>query len=348
MGLEIIGAGLNYNASKKAAKTQGEAAEQASEVAKDSTDKQLDLMRQVWEQQQKDQAPYLGQGQWAINRLGDLMGNRTPLVAQQSQSQNREGYSPHSIVNRNAINEMNRGQNSGMFDHVNWGAVGSGAGTVAPLNFGLGGSYDAFGSDIANAGFKTNQPSGGVLQNTLQNTFKPTQQSTIGGSLNNPFDSYLASKGLANGQFDTNNPQYKFLQKQGLQALDRSAAARGMGYSGAQMKALNEYGQGLASQQYDKEYNRANNEFTDYYNRLASLSQGGQQAAQSLGGMGSNYSSNAANTLGSLSSQLQNNLGQGANARASGYMGRASAINNGIQQMTDNAFRLASLFGGGR
>ena len=240
MGLEILSAGLNYKASKKAAKAQEEAAGQASEVAQESTDKQLELMRQIWEQQHKDQSPYLQQGQQAIGKLADL---------------------------------------------------------------------------------------------------------TLGGD---NFQSYLKARGLGGGQFSTNNPQYQFLQKQGMQALDRSAAARGMGYSGAQLKALNEYGQGLASQQYDKEYNRANNEFTDYYNRLASLSQGGQQAAQSLGGLGSNYSSNAANTLGALSSHLQNNIGQGANARASGYIGKANAIGGGIQQMTDNAFRLASLFGGGR
>ena len=240
MGLEIIGAGLNYKASKKAAKAQEEAAGQASEVAKESTDKQLELMRQIWEQQQKDQAPYLQQGQKAIGKLSDL---------------------------------------------------------------------------------------------------------TLGGD---NFQSYLKGRGLGGGQFNVNNPQYQFLQKQGMQALDRSAAARGMGYSGAQMKALNEYGQGLASQQYDKEYNRAAQEYGNYYNRLASLSQGGQQAAQSLGGIGSNYSANAANTLGSLSSQLQNNIGQGANARASGYIGKANAIGGGIQQMTDNAFRFLSLpkFGG--
>ena len=235
MGLEILSAGLNYNASKKAAKAQEEAAGQASQVAKESTDKQLELMRQIWEQQQRDQAPYLGEGQQAIKQLGHLTLN---------------------------------GDN---------------------------------------------------------------------------FQSYLKGRGLGGGQFSTNNPQYQFLQKQGMQALDRSAAARGMGYSGAQMKALNEYGQGLASQQYDKEYDRAAQEYANYYNRLASLSQGGQQAAQSLGGMGSNYSANAANTLGALSSQLQNNIGQGANARASGYIGKANAIGGGIQQMTDNAFRLASI-----
>ncbi len=241
MGLEIIGAGLNYKASKKAAKAQQEGAAQASEVAKDTADRQLELQREIWEKQQLDQKPYLEQGQYGIGRLGDLM---------------KQGA----------------------------------------------------------------------------------------GSLNNPFDSYLASKGLAGGKFDTNNPAYQFQLKQGQQALDRSAAARGMGYSGAQMKAAQQYGQGLASQEYDKQYGRANSEFTDYYNRLAGLSQGGQQAASTLGNYGNQYATSGSNTLGSLGGYLQNNLGQAANARASGYIGGANAINGGIQGLTDNAFRLASLF----
>ncbi len=241
MGLEIIGTGLNYKASKKAAKAQQEGAAQASEVAKDTADRQLELQREIWEKQQLDQKPYLEQGQYGIGRLGDLM---------------KQGA----------------------------------------------------------------------------------------GSLNNPFDSYLASKGLAGGKFDTNNPAYQFQLKQGQQALDRSAAARGMGASGAQMKAAQQYGQGLASQEYDKQYGRANSEFTDYYNRLAGLSQGGQQAASTLGNYGNQYATSGSNTLGSLGGYLQNNLGQAANARASGYIGGANAINGGIQNMTDNVFRFASLF----
>ena len=241
MGLEIIGAGLNYKASKKAAKAQQEGAAQASAVAKDTADRQLELQREIWEKQQKDQQPYQEQGAWGINTLGNLMK--------------------------------------------------SGA-----------------------------------------------------GQLNNPLDLYLKSKGLSGGQFNTNNPAYQFQLKQGQQALDRSSAARGMGYSGAQMKAAQDYGQGMASQQYDKEYNRATSEFGDYYNRLAGLSQGGQQAATTLGSYGNQYANAGSNTLGSLGGSLQNNLGQAANARASGYIGGANAINGGIQNMTDNAFRLASLF----
>ena len=278
MGLEIIGAALNYKASKKAAKAQQEGAAQASEVAKDTADRQLELQREIWEKQQRDQQPYQEQGAWGINRLGDLMRNQTP-------------------------------------------AYGAGSGFNATIPMGMGG--------VAIIG------DGG--------TRKPTPNAN-GGQLNNPFDTYLASKGLAGGKFDTNNPAYQFQLKQGQQQLDRSNAARGMGYSGAQMKASQEYGQGLASQQYDKEYNRATSEFGDYYNRLAGLAQGGQQAATTLGSYGNQYANAGSNTLGSLGGSLQNNLGQAANARASGYIGGANAINGGIQNMTDNAFRLASLF----
>jgi len=240
MGLEIIGAGLNYKASKKAAKAQEEGAAQANETAKDISGQQLELQRQIWEQQQKDQAPWLKQGQIGISKLGALMGN------------------------------------------------------------------------------------------------------------SDPFKDYLAKAGLAGGQFNQSNPQYQFLLKQGQNQLDRNNASSGMGYSGSQLKAAQQFGQGLASQQYDKEYDRARGEFGDYYNRLASLASGGQQTAQSLGGMGSNYATGASNTLGNLSGYLQNNLGQAANARASGYIGGANAITGGLQQMTDNMFRLASLakFGG--
>ena len=168
------------------------------------------------------------------------------------------------------------------------------------------------------------------------------QKSGLSGGL----DSYLGKKGLAGGQFNQNNPQYQFLLKQGQQALDRSAAARGMGYSGAQIKAAQQFGQGLASQQYDNEYNRAAkeyfnkydqaaNQFSNYYNRLAALAQGGQQAVQATGNQGAQYAQNAANTLASLSNAQTNILGQQANARASGYIGQANAINQGLGGIAD-------------
>ena len=233
LGLGSIGASIyGANQAKKGMNAQIEAGNYAAQLEKESADKQLALQREIWEKQQADYKPYLEQGTWGINRLGDLM---------------KQGS----------------------------------------------------------------------------------------GQLNNPFDTYLASKGLAGGKFDTSNPAYQFQLKQGQQALDRSSAARGMGYSGAQMKASQEYGQGLASQQYDKEYNRASGEFGDYFNRLAGLSQGGQQAAGSMAQAGGQYANNASNTFGNLSNAQTSILGQQANARASGYAANANAISGGLNSLTN-------------
>ena len=234
-------AAYSANQAKKGVKAQVEAGDRASALEAQSADKQLALQREIWEKQQADYKPYLKQGTYGINTLGNLMK--------------------------------------------------SGA-----------------------------------------------------GQLNNPLDLYLKSKGLSGGQFNTNNPAYQFQLKQGQQALDRSSAARGMGYSGAQMKASQQYGQGLASQQYDKEYNRATSEFGDYYNRLAGLAQGGQQAAGSMAQAGGQYAQNAGNTFANLSNAQTGILGQQANARASGYTAKANAVTGGLNSLT-NLYALNKIYG---
>lgn len=72
----------------------------------------------------------------------------------------------------------------------------------------------------------------------------------------------------AMGRF-TASPGYQWQLDQGLRAVDAGAAAQGMLRSGATLKGEMAYGQGLANQ-----------DFTNYYNRLFGLSQlGGQVAA---------------------------------------------------------------------
>lgn len=72
-----------------------------------------------------------------------------------------------------------------------------------------------------------------------------------------------------------NDPGYQFRLQQGQQALERSLAARGLGQSGAALKAAQEYGQGLADQTYN-----------DFFNRQSQIAAQGLGAA---GGLGSLY-----------------------------------------------------------
>jgi hypothetical protein len=57
------------------------------------------------------------------------------------------------------------------------------------------------------------------------------------------------------------DPGFQFTLDQGLQAIQRSAAARGTALNPGTMKALNDYAQGAASTQYGNVYNRAANTY---------------------------------------------------------------------------------------
>jgi hypothetical protein len=83
-----------------------------------------------------------------------------------------------------------------------------------------------------------------------------------------------------------NDPGYQWRMDQGRKALEASAAARGGLFSGATGKALVDYGQGLASQEYDKAYGRALGENQLAFGRTRDANQDWEQrrlAANQLG-----------------------------------------------------------------
>lgn len=105
------------------------------------------------------------------------------------------------------------------------------------------------------------------------------------------------------------SPDYQFAMDQGLQGLDRSAAARGSLFSGGHSADIMGYAQGLASQQYG-----------NYYNRIAGLAQSGQNAASNLGSVGTNNAAaiganltNAGNATANGAQNQANNTSQFAN-----------------------------------
>lgn len=116
------------------------------------------------------------------------------------------------------------------------------------------------------------------------------------------------------------DPGYQFRLGQGQDALQNSMAARGGALGGNALKALTEYGQNFAS-----------NEYGNVYNRLAGLANTGQATAQNLGSFGQN-------TAGAVG----NNLITAGQARASGYAGQANALNG----LVDNGIKIAGMFMG--
>jgi len=74
-------------------------------------------------------------------------------------------------------------------------------------------------------------------------------------TMNNEYETRLRQL-LENPDSVANTGAYKFAFNQGQQAIERSAAAKGMTGSGNVLAELSKYGQGMASQQYDKEADR--------------------------------------------------------------------------------------------
>lgn len=81
------------------------------------------------------------------------------------------------------------------------------------------------------------------------------------------------------------SPGYQFAIEQGVNAIDRAASARGLLNSGARLRELTRYGQGMANQ-----------EFGNWQNRLAALAGIGQTATGQTAALGTNAANNIAQT----------------------------------------------------
>lgn len=140
---------------------------------------------------------------------------------------------------------------------------------------------------------------------------------TSGNASAEGYGSLLRPFGASDFEAD---PGYQFRMSEGLKALDRSASAKGKLFSGQAGKALQRFGQGLATEEYDKAYNRFNQNQSNIYNRLAGLSGTGQTRAQQVGSMGS-----------AATSRANDYLTSGASAQAGGIIGANNAWSSGLQ-----------------
>lgn len=151
-----------------------------------------------------------------------------------------------------------------------------------------------------------------------------------------------------------NQPGYQFQLQQGMQALDRSAASRGEALGGGQIKAAQQYGQGLASTNYNNAYNQALGTYQTNFGNLQQLAGLGLNAtntgvqtgnltgAQTASNITQGSGQQAQNLLQALGIQSDALTGQ-ANARASGYVGQANAYGGALNNLGSTATNLYTL-----
>ena len=101
----------------------------------------------------------------------------------------------------------------------------------------------------------------------------------------------------------TVSPDYQFRFGEGQKALQNTAAAKGSLYSGNTAKALTDYGQGMASQEYG-----------NYYNRLNDTTKQGALTAGTLANLSTDYFGNQADLLRTKGDAIASGKVAGANA----------------------------------
>lgn len=200
-------------------------------------------------------------------------------------------------------------------------------------------------ADLAQtAGDTANAKIGDVL-NQQQTLLAP--YSTAGTQGLDALSKAIAPGGSLTSQFSfdpsqiANNPNYQFQLQQGTQAVQRAAAASGTLNGGGTLKAIDQYSQGLASNEIAQSYQQALSTFNTNRNsavqNIALPIQAGeygtsaqQSALQNYGNLFSSNTINTAQTVG-------NDLTQKANAQAAGQVGSANAYSGALSGLVNSA-----------
>ena len=133
------------------------------------------------------------------------------------------------------------------------------------------------------------------------------------GSLNQPFTAQ---------NFKQLSPAYQFQLQQGQQGVLNSDSSGQGALSGASMKDLIGYNQGMASTSFNNAFNQYQTQNSNIYSRLSNLANLGQNAASNTGQQGTALAGQAA--------QSATNIGT---ALAGGQVGAANAYSGGLSNL---------------
>lgn len=242
--------------------------------------KALKLQEKIYNEQRADAQPWYQAGTSAVNQLSSLMG-LSPSTSASSRQSLMDQYAPQftsTSTTQSSSPAMNQAQANAYYtkhqqappgyqlsNTLAGGKVGT---AVKPLSSGPQST-----STTDTAGLNS------YIDNLLAQQGSESQSNPLFGSLAKSFsmDDYQQ------------DPGYQFRMDEGNKALERSLNAQGKTYSPEAIKALQSYGQGLASEEYGNAYNRFNTDQGNLFNRLSTLSGFGQAAQGQNAQAGANY-----------------------------------------------------------
>jgi hypothetical protein len=308
-----------------AAAMQSDAAGDAAEIQGDAARYAADVNREMFDISRTQQLPFMASGYGANDVLSRLMGlaptagkNVDPTTANlpangwQSRWDENNGRLIGNEYLPPDVELVDKGKG--------WYEVHHGGGRVGTLR--PGGRNGIFDNDT---GWKMPQP------NATQYAGDGSTTSLTGAPIGE--DGYAADNtGLATGfltQLFTPeafkagmDPGYAWRLQQGAQGVMNTAAAGSGSLSGPALKALMDYNQGSASQEYGAAFNRFQTQQGNIFQRLTSMASMGQNAAAGVGNQ-------AVATGGNIGA----NITGGANAAAAGQIGAANAWGGALSDL---------------
>ena len=229
-----------------------------------------------------------------------------------------------------------------MPDPVSGGAVAGGVGGLVGGISGLFGGKKSSGDGGARAAIQAAQIQADSANRSADLQYKMYQEAvareqpwiTAGTGAVNQYSGLLNLPGYAKIDptgYLRSTPGYDWQLGQGVNALDRSAASRGMLLSGPQAKAVTKYGQGLA----DTTYN-------SLMDRLYGLSNQGQSAASLAGNQGMATGQNMGNAYMSGANAQAQGLYNAYNVRESAYQNQQNNMMGGLGMLTNSLGKFGS------
>jgi hypothetical protein len=134
------------------------------------------------------------------------------------------------------------------------------------------------------------------------------------------------------------DPGYQFRMAEGMKALERSAASRGILQSGGTLKDITRFGQDTASQEYQ-------NAFTRYMMEQERMRRERMDPLEYRIGLGQAAASGQAANIGSTAQNVGNLTTSMGNIRSAGIMGQANAFTNTLGNISGLATQGANAYG---
>jgi len=140
-----------------------------------------------------------------------------------------------------------------------------------------------------------------------------------------------ATKEFSYGPFNYSaDPGYAFRLKEGMNAMNATAAARGGLISGNALKAGQDYGQAQGSQEYQNSFNRYLSNYANAQNTFQMNRNNLINPLQFLSSQGQASAANQAANVGNFGTAQAANITGAGNALAAGQIGSANAFNSAL------------------